>query len=113
MYENIANGVLMLVPTPRLLRVLFHQPFVFLQDVESTFMAGDDWYKNIELYSDDLKKFFRYFDSPEELKTMLQLSKEEIWALNGGMDGIEYWEMQNVVRTEKWRSVIFGEKEEL
>ena len=59
LYENLANGVVTLVPTPRYLRELMDMDGFVLTNLRGTFKAGEDWYKYIEEYSEDLKVYRR------------------------------------------------------
>lgn len=58
MYENLAHGVVTLVPTPRLLKEMLKLDGYELEAIRQTTLVGDDWYTFIEFYNDDLKVSF-------------------------------------------------------
>jgi len=105
MYENIAHGVTMLVPSPRLLSILITQPGYELSAAGGTFEAGSDGYKYIEFYSTDLSHFFYQFDSLEELREILQ--RDVVDVRNVRENGPKYWD--TVVRSQgrrMWKQVF-------
>ncbi|KAJ3200391.1 hypothetical protein HK099_002702, partial [Clydaea vesicula] len=73
LYENLAQGVVSLVPSPRFLRILMSQPqFDFTPSSTTQDLGINFWFKFIEFYNKDLKKFYYTFDSVEELKEILE-----------------------------------------
>jgi hypothetical protein len=76
MYENLAAGVVTLVPTPAYLEKLvalkgkYGFGFHYIEDaVEKN---GGNWSDYFEYYSKDLKEFYYQFDSVDELKLLLK-----------------------------------------
>ncbi|KAI8614657.1 hypothetical protein BC830DRAFT_1229576 [Chytriomyces sp. MP71] len=73
LYEHIAAGVVMLVPSPRFYFELQKAGFFSTPDMQTSLLyQGKNWTKYHDYYNDAMKAFLYYFDSFEELKTMLQ-----------------------------------------
>lgn len=116
MYENIAHGVVMLVPSPRLLGVLISGPGYELSAAGATFDAagGVAGYKYIECYNDELKvntarlsfyqDFFYTFDSMDDLKRIL--AQDVIDTRGVKKLGPTYWEGIRERGKKDWRRVF-------
>lgn len=119
MYENIAHGVVMLVPSPRLLGFLISGPGYELSAAGKTFdvAGGVAGYKYIECYNDDLKvcccmfstfiisqDFFYTFDSLADLKRIL--ASDVIDTRNVRKNGPVYWEGVRERGRSDWRRVF-------
>ncbi|KAJ3217136.1 hypothetical protein HK099_005592 [Clydaea vesicula] len=75
MYENMAHGVVTMVPTPRFIRenLIPDTATVNFVNLYDTLKVGDDWFKYIEYFNDDFKEYFPYqFDSLEDLKFKIE-----------------------------------------
>jgi hypothetical protein len=106
MYENIAHGVVMLVPSPRLLGVMISGPGYELSAAGKTYdvAGGVAGYKYIECYSDELKDFFYTFDSLEDLRRILE--SDVIDTRNVRDLGPVYWEGVRERGRKSWRMVF-------
>ena len=71
----------------------------------ATFKIGDDWYKYIEFYNDDLKEFFYTFDSLEELKEIL--ARDVIDTRNVREKAPLKWKEIQAEGLKKWKEILF------
>ncbi|KAI8607632.1 hypothetical protein BC830DRAFT_1175126 [Chytriomyces sp. MP71] len=72
LYENIAAGVTVLVPSPKFYFELIKAGYFSILDMRTSLLyQGQDWPKYHDYYSDDMKPYIYYFDSFEHLKDML------------------------------------------
>lgn len=103
-YENLAHGVVMLVPTPRYLRELMDDPTLTMGNLFSLLNVGDDWYKYIEQYTDEMKDWFYQFDSIDDLKNILK--RDVIDTRNVRQRAPEWWESKTKKAIEDWKEVF-------
>jgi hypothetical protein len=55
MYENLAHGVVTIVPTPRLLKSMLELKGYELSAIRQAVAVGEGWEQFIEFYNDELK----------------------------------------------------------
>ncbi|KAJ3381833.1 hypothetical protein HDU92_005102 [Lobulomyces angularis] len=125
LYENINNGVVMLIPSRKYLIELMNlKPpmFDFSMLPQNLQSAEDKIFNFIDYYNDDLKKFFFYFDSIEDLKNIL---KNEMISQNfekgqrfdyGNLNLMNFpkikdfekfeWKKSRLESLEKWKKVL-------
>ncbi|KAJ3390036.1 hypothetical protein HDU92_000705 [Lobulomyces angularis] len=103
-YENLAEGVVTYVPTVRFLKELvetkeFEYPFI-----RETFWDGENWFKNIEYYHDDITSYIYKFDSMEELKEKME--KENVDPLNVREKSKIFWREERIKSLKRWSNVL-------
>lgn len=105
-YENLAAGVVSLVPTPRFLREIVekHKDLNFV-NILPTFDIGEDWFKYIEFYGDDLGEYFYKFDSLDDLKRIL--AQDVIDVDNVRDRAPVMWEKVRMEAIETWKDILF------
>ena len=106
MYENLAAGVVTLVPSPSFLKVLLHQPGYELSAIDKTGKSGSDWFEYIELYHPDLRDFYYEFEDIDHLKRIL--NRRVIDSRNVREKAPEYWKSANTRSLELWLEVLNG-----
>lgn len=104
-YENLAEGVITLVPTPRFLKELNdnYRELDFVM-ISPTFGTGDEWYKFIEVYGDDLGEYFYQFDSLQDLKSIIE--KDDIDVNNVRERGPVRMQKLREASLESWKNVL-------
>ena len=101
-YENIAQGVITLVPSPRYLQELGRDKKFELSGALSTFEVGIDWWKYVEPYSPELSRFFYQFDSIQELKKILNRNQTDIDWKSVSIEGPIYWKKVRETSEAAW-----------
>ncbi|KAI8620638.1 hypothetical protein BC830DRAFT_470071 [Chytriomyces sp. MP71] len=71
LYENLLEGVVMLVPSQRFFRELVENRTIVFMYWHKLLLAGDDWASYMDYYHPDLAPYLYYFDSWEHLQTLL------------------------------------------
>ncbi|KAJ3395789.1 Origin recognition complex subunit 5 [Lobulomyces angularis] len=108
LYENLSQGVVTYVPTPRLLKEMIVIPGFDIDDhkhLANCINSGlKDWFNYIEVYNEDLSRFFYQFDTLEELKVLL--SNPDVDPLNVRENGKRYYEEANAISLLKWSKVL-------
>ncbi|KAJ3401310.1 hypothetical protein HDU80_006130 [Chytriomyces hyalinus] len=75
LYENLANGVVMLVPSKAFFKELVDKKTINFLYWRKLVLGGDDWWKYMDYYSDDIAPYLYYFDSWDHLKKILTSSE--------------------------------------
>lgn len=70
MYENLSEGVVTYVPTPRYLQMLVSKRKYGFWYVENA-IDSNGWQENFEYYNKDFSEFYYQFDSIQELREKL------------------------------------------
>ncbi|KAJ3235294.1 hypothetical protein HDU81_000645 [Chytriomyces hyalinus] len=71
LYENLAHGVVMLVPSKKFFKELVISRAIVFMYWHKLLLAGDDWWKYMDYYSDDISPYIYYFDSWDHLSTLI------------------------------------------
>lgn len=111
-YENLAHGVITLLPSPPFFMEMWNQRKGHLEFNFWGFQAngvdparlGREFYRLSDYYHDDLKMYYYYFDSFDDLKTMLQ--RPEIDTRNIRQRGKELFQKWRREGVEKWRKLL-------
>ena len=103
MYENLANGVVTYVPTPRYLIEFLENDMYELSAVNATRKVGQDWYTYVEPYNPQLSEFFYQFDSLDELKELL---KGDVDPRNVKTSAPLFWKEMRRKSERQWRLVF-------
>ncbi|KAJ3247391.1 hypothetical protein HDU78_004365 [Chytriomyces hyalinus] len=71
LYENLAAGVVMLLPSKDFFRELIEKDLHAFGPWDKISRAGDDWHKYMDYYAPEIAPFVYYFNSFNHLKSML------------------------------------------
>ncbi|KAJ3398659.1 hypothetical protein HDU80_008696 [Chytriomyces hyalinus] len=71
LYENLAHGVVMLVPSKEFFKELVISRAIVFMYWHKLLLAGDDWWKYMDYYSDDISPYIYYFDSWDHLSVLI------------------------------------------
>ncbi|KAL3896766.1 MAG: hypothetical protein SGCHY_003865 [Lobulomycetales sp.] len=105
MYENLAHGVVTLVPTPRFLKQILSWPGYELSSIAETTSTGASWHEYIEFYSADLKGYYYTFDSLADLRRIVS-SLDPIDTRNVRARGPVLWTAMRQTSLNAWREVF-------
>ncbi|KAI8610036.1 mannosyltransferase putative-domain-containing protein [Chytriomyces sp. MP71] len=112
LYENLAAGVVMLIPTARFLRELILKDLTFFYPIYDLYCTNSghepDWSVFMDYYHRDLSPYMYYFDSWEQLK-QLATSNNPIDTRNVRQRGSHYYETTIRNKTlHGWASLFNG-----